>query len=161
MEAAGSGRIRQPYHGAMPAGPFGKPGTGLCHAGKSAGQGRTAMPVPTPDVTGTCKRSMSLLCFIFNAMKSKTFLYIALGTDILIAVTKFTVAAITRSSAMRSEGIHSVIDAISQVLLIWGTINSTRKADARPAVWVWQGTLFLVIYRVADHLYDGRLPVGL
>ncbi len=161
MEAAGSGCIRQPYHGAKPAEPFGKAATGLTILDKLPG--RTAMPVPPPDVTGTCKRSMSLLCFIFNEMKSKTFLYIALGTDILIAVTKFTVAAITGSSAMRAEGIHSVIDAISQVLLIRGTIISRKKADAlRPfgygkELYFWSFIVSLIIFMMGGclSLYEG------
>ena len=61
-------------------------------------------------------------------MKSKSFIYVALFTDILIAVTKFVVAGITGSSAMLSEAIHSVIDAISQVLLLWGVITSKKNA---------------------------------
>jgi len=62
-------------------------------------------------------------------MKQKWFIYVALGTDIVIAATKFTVTGITHSSAMLSEGIHSVIDALSQVLLIWGVYISQKKAD--------------------------------
>ena len=52
-------------------------------------------------------------------MKGKTFLYVSLIADILIAVSKFVAAAITGSSSMRAEGIHSVIDAGSQLMLIW------------------------------------------
>ncbi len=62
-------------------------------------------------------------------MRSKTVVYIALVSDLLIAVTKFLVAAITRSSAMASEGVHSVIDCISQLLLLWGIRKSKQKAD--------------------------------
>ena len=64
-------------------------------------------------------------------MKSKSFIYIALVTDIIIAATKFVVAGVTRSSAMLSEGIHSVIDAISQVLLLWGIAVSKKKPDEK------------------------------
>jgi len=66
-------------------------------------------------------------------MKSKAFIYISLGVDLIIAASKFVAAGFTGSSSMMSEGIHSVIDAISQVLLIWGIKTSKRKPDiSRP-----------------------------
>jgi cation diffusion facilitator family transporter len=62
-------------------------------------------------------------------IRSRLFLYISLATDLLIATAKFVAAAFTGSASMISEGIHSVIDTISQVLLIWGVRLSKRKAD--------------------------------
>lgn len=53
-------------------------------------------------------------------MKSRLFLYISLATDALIATSKFVGAAFTGSSSMIAEAIHSVIDTVSQLLLIWG-----------------------------------------
>jgi len=53
-------------------------------------------------------------------MGSKLFIYVALAADIGIAITKFIAASITGSSAMISEGIHSVIDSVNQLLLLWG-----------------------------------------
>jgi divalent metal cation (Fe/Co/Zn/Cd) transporter len=63
-------------------------------------------------------------------MKSRSFIFVSLAVDLLIAVSKFVAAAITGSSSMLAEGIHSVIDAISQVLLIWGIKTSKRLPDA-------------------------------
>lgn len=63
-------------------------------------------------------------------MKSKAFLLVSLIADILIALSKFIAAAITGSSSMLSEGIHSVIDAGSQLMLIWGVRSSRQKPDA-------------------------------
>src|ERR1700761_1570785 len=62
-------------------------------------------------------------------MKSRLFLYISLLTDVSIAVAKFIAAAFTGSASMVSEGIHSVIDAISQVMLIWGVKASRQRPD--------------------------------
>lgn len=64
-----------------------------------------------------------------RSMKSRLFLYISLATDVSIATAKFIAAAFTGSASMISEGIHSVIDAISQIMLIWGVKVSRRKAD--------------------------------
>lgn len=62
-------------------------------------------------------------------MKSRIFLYISLATDLIIATAKFIAAAFTGSASMVSEGIHSVIDTISQIMLIWGVKVSKRRAD--------------------------------
>lgn len=85
-------------------------------------------------------------------MKSRIFLYISLVTDISIAAAKFIAAAFTGSASMLSEGIHSVIDAVSQVMLIWGVKVSRRKADIdRPfgygrELYFWSFIVSLVIF---------------
>ncbi|MGN6179004.1 MAG: cation diffusion facilitator family transporter [Mucilaginibacter sp.] len=82
----------------------------------------------------TLKQSYKELGYIFDMpaprqIKPRVFLYISLATDVSIASAKFIAAAFTGSASMISEGIHSVIDAISQVMLIWGVKVSKRKAD--------------------------------
>lgn len=62
---------------------------------------------------------------------SKTVVLIALGANLGIALAKLTAAAWTRSSAMLSEAIHSLVDTSNQALLLYGLARSQRPADAR------------------------------
>jgi cation diffusion facilitator family transporter len=59
---------------------------------------------------------------------SKIAVYGAIAANVGIAATKFVVAAITGSSAMLSEGIHSAVDTGNGVLMLVGTRLSERKA---------------------------------
>jgi cation diffusion facilitator family transporter len=98
-------------------------------------------------------------------MKSRLFIYISLAVDLSIAVSKFVAAAFTGSSSMISEGIHSVIDAISQLLLIWGIKTSKRQPDAdRPfgygkELYFWSFMVSLVIFILGGCIsfYEGLM----
>ena len=56
-------------------------------------------------------------------------LVIALAANLGIAISKFLAAAITGSSAMLTEGVHSVVDCTNQLLLMWGRRAAKRPAD--------------------------------
>src|SRR6201996_3305515 len=96
-------------------------------------------------------------------MKSRVFIYISLAVDLSIAVSKFVAAAFTGSSSMISEGIHSIIDAVSQLLLIWGIKVSKRQPDAvRPfgygrELYFWSFMVSLVIFILGGciSVYEG------
>ncbi len=56
-------------------------------------------------------------------------IYSALAANLLIAITKFIAGAVSNSSAMIAEGVHSVVDTINQLLLLLGIKLSRKKPD--------------------------------
>ncbi|MGY4537487.1 cation diffusion facilitator family transporter [Mucilaginibacter sp. UYNi724] len=56
-------------------------------------------------------------------------IYSALAANLLIAVTKFIAGGFTNSSSMISEGIHSMVDTVNQVLLLYGLKRSHKAPD--------------------------------
>ncbi|UOE34585.1 cation diffusion facilitator family transporter [Hymenobacter monticola] len=65
-----------------------------------------------------------------NANASKLSLYGGIAANVAIAISKFVAAYFTGSSAMLSEGIHSLVDTGNSGLLLYGTAQSQRPADA-------------------------------
>jgi cation diffusion facilitator family transporter len=61
--------------------------------------------------------------------KNNASIYSALAANLLIAVTKFIAGGFTNSSSMISEGIHSMVDTVNQVLLLYGLKRSHKKPD--------------------------------
>ncbi|HEY4151432.1 MAG TPA: cation diffusion facilitator family transporter [Chitinophagaceae bacterium] len=61
--------------------------------------------------------------------RSNRTIYIALASNIAIAVTKFIAGTVTKSSAMTSESVHSLVDCINELLLLLGIARSNRPRD--------------------------------
>jgi len=64
------------------------------------------------------------------ARESRIAVYGAIAANVAIAVTKFIVAGLTGSSAMLSEGVHSVVDTGNDLLLLVGEYRSRQPASA-------------------------------
>ncbi|MGH9341770.1 MAG: cation diffusion facilitator family transporter [Acidobacteriota bacterium] len=95
--------------------------------------------------------------------KSYTYIYVALIGNGLIAIAKFIAAALTGSSAMIAEGIHSVVDTSNQGLMLLGVKLSQRPADpGHPfghgkEVYFWSFVVAILIFAVGSgiSIYEG------
>ena len=97
------------------------------------------------------------------ASGSKKVIYAALVGNGLIAITKFIAASITGSSAMISEGIHSMVDTGNQLLLLLGLKRASRPASGRfpfghgKEVYFWSFIVAILIFALGSgiSIYEG------
>ena len=91
--------------------------------------------------------------------------YIAAAANLGIAVSKFVVAGITGSSAILSEGIHSVADTGDQLLLLLGIKRSRRKPDKThpfgygQELYFWGFMVAVILFSIGGgiSIYEGIL----
>ena len=98
-----------------------------------------------------------------TSSSSRKVIYAALLGNVLVALTKFLAAGVTGSSAMLSEGVHSLVDTGNEVLLLYGLRRAARPPnEAHPLghgreLYFWSFIVALLIFAVGAgvSLYEG------
>jgi cation diffusion facilitator family transporter len=100
-----------------------------------------------------------------RSQKSRFVVYSAILANVGIAATKFVAAGISGSSAMLSEGVHSVVDTGNELLILLGMGRSSRPANAQfpfghaRELYFWTFIVALLLFGGggATAIYEGIL----
>jgi cation diffusion facilitator family transporter len=97
------------------------------------------------------------------ASGSKKVIYVALAANAVIATAKFIAAAITGSSAMFSEGIHTSVDTGNQLMLLLGLKKAKQPADKNhpfgygKEIYFWCFIVAIMVFAIGAgiSIYEG------
>lgn len=102
-----------------------------------------------------------------SSESNKIVVYAALFGNLAIALVKFVAAYITNSSAMLSEAIHSVVDTLNEILLLYGMKKAEQRPDALHPfgygreLYFWAFIVALMVFALGAivSIYQGILHI--
>ena len=94
---------------------------------------------------------------------SKIAIFASMAANLGIAVMKFIASIFTGSSAMLSEGIHSLVDTTNGILLLWGIKKSKKAPDKLhpfghgKEIYFWSFVVSIFVFALGGGvaLYEG------
>jgi cation diffusion facilitator family transporter len=94
---------------------------------------------------------------------SRSVVYAALAGNLAIAMIKFVAAALTGSSAMLSEGVHSLVDTVNELLLLYGMKRAAKPRNIRHPLgygrelYFWSFMVALLVFALGASVsfYEG------
>jgi cation diffusion facilitator family transporter len=95
-------------------------------------------------------------------------LVIAFLANLGIAASKFVAAWITGSSAMLTEGVHSVVDSTNQLLLMWGRRQAKKPPDKHHPLgygrelYFWSFVVAVLVFALGAgvSIYEGIIHIA-
>jgi len=102
-----------------------------------------------------------------SSESNKIVVYAALFGNLAITLVKFVAAYITNSSAMLSEAIHSVVDTLNEILLLYGMKKAEQRPDAHHPfgygreLYFWAFIVALMVFALGAivSIYQGILHI--
>ncbi len=121
----------------------------------------------SPEARARRRREADANLSASEKLRANATVVIAVIAGVTVSTVKFIAAALTGSSAMFSEGIHSMVDAINDSLLLVGEKRSKREPDAKhpfgygTELYFYSHTVALVIFVLGGGfaMYEGMQGV--
>ena len=96
-------------------------------------------------------------------LNSRLVIYAGIAGGIAVAITKFAAALFTGSSAMMSEGVHTLVDTGNSLLLVYGMNRAEKKPDSdhplgySREIYFWSFVVAVLVFSLGAGLsfYEG------